>query len=62
MYKGYHIFNLFALTYEGVLENFKDVESKDNYRFLCCDITYETFINSTPEDLPNFERLLGNGQ
>lgn len=48
MYKGYHIFNLFALTYEGVLENFKDVESKDNYRFLCCDITYETFINSTP--------------
>lgn len=35
----YHIINLDNLTYAGNLENLKDIESKDNYEFIKCDIT-----------------------
>ena len=37
-YPNYHIFNLDALTYAGNLENLKDIEHKENYTFLKCDI------------------------
>jgi dTDP-glucose 4,6-dehydratase len=37
-YPNYKIFNLDKLTYAGNLENIKDVESKQNYKFLKGDI------------------------
>ena len=37
-YKDYHIINLDALTYAGNLENLKDIEHKENYSFVKCDI------------------------
>ena len=46
MYKDYHIYNIDALTYAGNLENLKDIEHKDNYTFLHCNITDEKNINS----------------
>jgi len=38
-YPDYHIINLDNLTYAGNLENLKDIESKENYEFIKCDIT-----------------------
>lgn len=38
-YTDYHIINLDNLTYAGNLENLKDIESKENYEFIKCDIT-----------------------
>ena len=38
-YPKYNILNIDALTYAGNLENLKDVENKQNYRFLKIDIT-----------------------
>jgi dTDP-glucose 4,6-dehydratase len=37
-YPNYHIVNLDVLTYAGNLENLKDIESKENYTFVKCDI------------------------
>ena len=37
-YQDYHIINLDALTYAGNLENLKDIEHKENYSFVKCDI------------------------
>jgi len=37
-YTDYKIYNLDALTYAGNLENLKDIEQKDNYKFLKADI------------------------
>ena len=37
-YPEYHIINMDLLTYAGNLENLKDVEQKDNYSFIKCDI------------------------
>lgn len=37
-YSQYHILNMDLLTYAGNLENLKDIENKDNYTFLKCDI------------------------
>jgi dTDP-glucose 4,6-dehydratase len=37
-YPDYHIINMDVLTYAGNLENLKDVENKDNYTFVKCDI------------------------
>ena len=37
-YPNYHIINMDILTYAGNLENLKDVEDKDNYTFIKCDI------------------------
>ena len=37
-YKNYHIVNMDALTYAGNLENLKDIEDKENYTFVKCDI------------------------
>jgi len=37
-YPEYHIVNMDVLTYAGNLENLKDIEDKENYTFLKCDI------------------------
>jgi dTDP-glucose 4,6-dehydratase len=37
-YPMYHIINMDLLTYAGNLENLKDVENKENYTFVKCDI------------------------
>ena len=37
-YPKYHIVNMDLLTYAGNLENLKDIEKKDNYTFIKCDI------------------------
>ena len=37
-YLTYHIVNMDVLTYAGNLENLKDIEPKENYSFVKCDI------------------------
>ena len=37
-YPNYHIINMDVLTYAGNLENLKDIEDKENYSFVKCDI------------------------
>ena len=37
-YPDYHIVNMDVLTYAGNLENLKDIENKENYTFVKCDI------------------------
>ena len=37
-YPKYHIINMDVLTYAGNLENLKDVENKENYTFVKCNI------------------------
>ena len=37
-YPKYHIVNIDSLTYSGNLENLKDIDSKENYTFIKCDI------------------------
>ena len=37
-YPNYHIVNMDVLTYAGNLENLKDIENKENYTFIKCDI------------------------
>ena len=37
-YPDYHIINMDVLTYAGNLENLKDIENKENYTFIKCDI------------------------
>ena len=37
-YSQYHIVNMDLLTYAGNLENLKDIENKENYSFIKCDI------------------------
>lgn len=43
-YPEYQIINLDSLTYAGNLMNLKDIEDKENYKFLKGDITDEDFI------------------
>jgi len=44
-YPEYSIINLDALTYAGNLENLKDIEGKDNYKFIKGDICDAEFID-----------------
>ncbi|WP_299017503.1 dTDP-glucose 4,6-dehydratase [uncultured Polaribacter sp.] len=37
-YPEYHIINMDKLTYAGNLENLKDIDDKENYTFVKCDI------------------------
>ena len=37
-YPNYHVINMDVLTYAGNLENLKDIEDKENYTFIKCDI------------------------
>ena len=45
LYPNYEIVNLDKLTYAGNLENLKDIEHKDNYRFVKGDIVDSKFID-----------------
>lgn len=45
-YSNYNIINLDALTYAGNLENLKESEGKENYRFVKGDITDRNLVNS----------------
>lgn len=44
-YPEYEIFNLDKLTYAGNLENLRDVENENNYRFVKGDIADKDFVN-----------------
>ena len=49
-YPEYHIVNMDALTYAGNLNNLKDIQNKENYTFVKCDIcdieiVKEVFLN-----------------
>ena len=44
-YPNYQIINLDSLTYAGNLMNLKDIENKDNYKFIKGDITDEKFVD-----------------
>jgi dTDP-glucose 4,6-dehydratase len=37
-YPEYHIVNMDVLTYAGNLENLKDIDHKENYSFVKCNI------------------------
>ena len=37
-YPEYHIVNMDLLTYAGNLDNLKDIQDKENYTFIKCDI------------------------
>ena len=45
-YPNYKIFNLDFLTYAGNLANLKDVEDKENYKFIKGDICDFDFVKS----------------
>ncbi|MDT0645927.1 dTDP-glucose 4,6-dehydratase [Zunongwangia sp. F260] len=45
-YPDYNIYNLDSLTYAGNLENLKDIENEENYKFLKADINDAEVINS----------------
>ena len=49
-YPDYHIINMDMLTYAGNLENLKDVDSKQNYTFLKCDICDLNKVSQVFED------------
>jgi dTDP-glucose 4,6-dehydratase len=44
-YPNYHIINMDVLTYAGNLENLKDIEYKENYTFVKCDICNVEKVN-----------------
>jgi len=56
-YPDYTIVNMDALTYAGNLENVKDVEKKENYRFEHGDITDLEFVRSLFEKY-KFEKVI----
>ena len=44
-YPNYNVYNMDILTYAGNLENLKDVETSENYKFLYGDISDQSFVN-----------------
>ena len=48
-YPEYHIINMDVLTYAGNLENLKDIEDKENYTFVKCDICDIESVNQVFE-------------
>ena len=69
-YPEYKIINMDVLTYAGNLANLKDVEDKENYEFVKCDIcdfekVQKIFVNSQIEGVihlaaeSHVDRLLG---
>jgi dTDP-glucose 4,6-dehydratase len=44
-YPNYHIVNMDLLTYAGNLENLKDIQDKENYTFVKCDISDVEKVN-----------------
>ena len=49
-YTDYHIVNMDVLTYAGNLENLKDIEGKENYTFVKCDICNVEKVQQIFED------------
>jgi len=49
-YSTYHIINMDLLTYAGNLENLKDIEHKENYSFVKCDICDFNKVNQVFKD------------
>jgi dTDP-glucose 4,6-dehydratase len=49
-YPNYHIINMDVLTYAGNLENLKDIEDKENYTFVKCDICDLKKVSQTFEE------------
>jgi len=49
-YPDYHIVNMDVLTYAGNLENLKDIETKENYTFVKCDICDVEKVQQVFED------------
>jgi len=49
-YPNYHTVNMDVLTYAGNLENLKDIENKDNYSFVKCDICDLNKVKKVFED------------
>ncbi|MAV64385.1 MAG: dTDP-glucose 4,6-dehydratase [Candidatus Marinimicrobia bacterium] len=48
-YPNYHIYNMDVLTYAGNLENLKDIEAKENYTFIKCNICDVQKVNQVFE-------------
>ncbi len=44
-YPNYNVYNMDILTYAGNLENLKDVETSENYKFLYGDISDQSFVS-----------------
>ena len=49
-YPEYHVVNMDVLTYAGNLENLKDIEEKENYTFVKCDICDLKKVSQTFEE------------
>jgi len=49
-YPDYHIINMDVLTYAGNLENLKDIEHKENYSFVKCNICDFNKVNQVFKD------------
>jgi dTDP-glucose 4,6-dehydratase len=49
-YPKYHIVNMDVLTYAGNLENLKDIQDKENYTFVKCDICDVEKVQQVFED------------
>ena len=49
-YQDYKFINLDLLTYAGNLENLKDIEAKENYKFVKCDICDLESVNQIFHD------------
>jgi dTDP-glucose 4,6-dehydratase len=49
-YPDYNIFNLDLLTYAGNLENLRDIEGRDNYKFIKGDICDLEFVSGVIAD------------
>ena len=45
-YPHYNVINMDKLTYAGNLENLKDIENKENYKFVKCDICNLKKVNT----------------
>ena len=45
-YRNYQIFNLDSLTYAGNIENLKDIEFFENYKFLKGNINDQNYVDS----------------
>ena len=48
-YTNYNIVNMDILTYAGNLENLKDIEDKENYSFVKCNICDKEKVNQVFE-------------
>ena len=52
-YPNYDIYNLDLLTYAGDLTKHKEIENKQNYHFIQCDISDRCFLAHVPMHGPD---------